>query len=345
MSNEEKPMQLRLELQLNPVADEVSAITAVVRPILKSVLYALKSDVVEEMGGFENVKVKMLPRLYRPGDRDCGLCFEYAVHDAMNRHEPSVLERLSDAMRNHCNVPGTTTASILFGAEKAGALNLINTAKERLTEDSRLLAGVRGQPAKLKRHIDSLAAAFRRKDVRDALPWSISGTWKADLFVGYTDSDRWVATTVKINPDHLEGARGLRIGIVPAREAKSDLVRRDDSRNLIICPLPHDGAFMEVFYQGWVVVQQFIKADAHLPKEVYLPRQAERQVARYLEDRREFPVLDVVDALHPLSQPGLLETQEQSAELVSRREKAVTIGTGAVVAPIAREKNESAVAG
>jgi hypothetical protein len=31
-------MQLRLELQLNPVADEVSALTAVVRPILEGTL-------------------------------------------------------------------------------------------------------------------------------------------------------------------------------------------------------------------------------------------------------------------------------------------------------------------
>lgn len=342
MSNSQESKQLRLdlrlELQRNPVADQVSAITAVVRPILRSLLYALRSDVIQEIGGFDKVKLKMLPRLYRPGDRDCGLCFEYAVHDAMNRQEPSVLERLNDAMRNYCKVSGGSPASILFGAEKAGALNLINTAKERLTQESRLLAGLRGQPAKLKRHIDSLAAAFRRKDVRDALPWSISGTWKADLFLGYTDSDRWVATTVKINPDQLEGARGLRIGIVPAREGKSDLVRRDDSRNLIICPLPHDGAFMEVFYEGWVVVQQFIKADAQLPKEVYLPRPADRQVVRYLQDRREFPVLDVIDALEPLSQPELLETEQRSADLVSRRETAVTIGTGAIVAPMAREK-------
>ena len=67
-------MQLRLQFQQSPVADEVSAITAVVRPILEGLLYGLKADVVEEVGGYENVKLKLLPRLYRPGDRDCGLC-------------------------------------------------------------------------------------------------------------------------------------------------------------------------------------------------------------------------------------------------------------------------------
>jgi hypothetical protein len=328
-------MQLRLQFQQNPVADEVSALTAVVRPILEGLLYALKSDVVAEVGGYENVKLMMLPRLYRPGDRDCGICFEYAVHNALNRHEPSVLERIQDAMTTYCHVPGSSSASILFGVEKTGALNLINTAKDCLTDDSSLLAGNRGRPAKLKRHIDSIAAAFRKRDQQYELPWSISGIWKADLFVGNTDTDRWVATTVKINQAHLEGARGLRIGIVPAREGRGDKVRMDDQRNLVICPLPYDGAFMEVFYQGWSVVQQFIKADAKVPREVALPRQPERQVAKTLEDRREFPVRDVIEALGILAQPELLRTQEQDASLVSRRESSPEISTQAVVTPIA----------
>src|SRR5687768_10918754 len=80
-------LQMRLQYQQNPVADEVSAITAVVRPILEGLLYALKAEVVAEFGGHGNVKLFMLPRLYRPGDRDCGICFEYAVHDALNRGE------------------------------------------------------------------------------------------------------------------------------------------------------------------------------------------------------------------------------------------------------------------
>ena len=280
----------------------------------------------------------MLPRLYRAGDGDCGLCFEYAVHDALNRREPAVIERIHDAAHQFCNVPGRDPSSILFGLEKTGALNLIDTVKERLTDESRLLAGVRAQPAKLKRHIDSIASAFRRRAERETLPWSISGLWKADLFIGYTDSDRWVATTVKINSNQLEGARGLRIGIVPVRGGADDRVRRDVQKNLIICPLPHDGSFMEVFYQGWGVIQQFIAADAQVPREVFLPRQTDRQVAHYLADRREFPILDVIEALLPLSQPELLRTQEQDAILVNRREAQYEIETGAVVAPMARNQ-------
>jgi hypothetical protein len=330
-------MQLRLQFQENVVADEVAAVTAVVRPILEGSLYGLKNETVAQVGGYERCTLAMLSRLYRPGDGDCGLCFEYAVHDALNRREPAVMERIHDAAHRYCNVPGQEPCSILFGLEKAGALNLIDTAKERLTEDSRLLAGVRAQRAKLRRHIDSIASAFRRRAERDALPWSIGGVWKADLFVGYEDSDRWVATTVKINAHNLEGARGLRIGIVPMRGGHNDGIRRDEAKNLIICPLPHDGSFMEVFYQGWTVVQQFIDADARVPKEVALPRQADRQVARYLADRRDFPVVEVIEALRPLSQPHLIRTEEQDAVLVNRREDEHEVETGAIVAPIARE--------
>jgi hypothetical protein len=264
-------MHIREQRQRNPVADEVLALTAVVRPILTGTLYALKQEIVAEAGGYEGVKLLMLPRLYKAGDGDCGICFEYAVHEAISRQDARVLERIEDAARL-CNVTGQAPPkSLLFGLEKTGTQQLIDTADDVLTDDSRLLYGTRGQPAKLKRHLNQLAGAFRNRQTRLALPYSIRGLWKADLFLGYTDSERWVATTVKINPSQLEGAAGLRIGIVPTRQGSSDRVRKDENKNLIICPLHHDEDFMQTFYEGWRIVQAFIDADANLPKEVTLP--------------------------------------------------------------------------
>lgn len=326
-------LQLRLENQQNPVADEVEALIAVVRPILEGTLYSLKQDVVKELGAYQQLKLKMLARLYKRGDGDCGICFEYAVHDALRRGEGSVSERVEDAL-TRCNIPGSKLASILFGAEKGGKIDLIETAKELLTPDSRLRYGSKGQPAKLMKHIDAAAAAFRKPSARKALPYSISGLWKADLFVGHTDEDRWVGTTVKINRTALESARGLRIGIVPAHQGRSDRVVKDVQKNLVICPLPYDGAFMELFYRGWIVVQQFIDADAQLPKEVYLPGSADRFVAQCLAERREFPVVDVIEALNPLAQPELLETTTRSAEVFERRSGAPDIG--AAITPLAK---------
>lgn len=92
---------------------------------------------------------------------------------------------------------------------------------------------------------------------------------------------------------------------------------------------------MEIFYSGWQIIRQFIAADAKVPPEVALPRQIDRHVARLLEERREFNVVDVIAALDTLSQPELLVTEARPAELVSRRDGSVMAETGALVAPIA----------
>lgn len=325
-------LQLRLEFQENPVVDEVSAVTAIVRPVLAGILYSLKRQVVDEVGGHQELKLFMLPRLRRPGDGDIGICFEYAVHNAIRSGNPLILERVLDAMAQ-CNLHGDHAASILFGAEKNGAVNLIDTASGLLTDDSALLYGKKGRPVKLKAHMSAIAAAFRKPSARALLPQSISGLWKADLFTGNPDTDRWIGTTLKINRTQLEGARGLRLGIVPASEGESDAIVRDDSKNLVVCPLPYDRSFMQAFYEAWEVVVQFLDSDAKLPTEAKLPRPPSRQVARYLEDRRKYPVLEVIDALEPLSQQHLLRTHEQSAEIVETR-ASETETTSALLAPI-----------
>ncbi len=277
----------------------------------------------------------MLPRLYRPGDGDCGICFEYAVHDAIRRGDELILEKVNDSMRRHCRVPGNETSSILFGAEKSGAIQLLETADNLLTDESRLLTGEQAQPIKLRRYINQLAAAFRKPTTRLALPYSISGLWKADLFLGMKDSDRWVGTTVKINPRHLEGARGLRIAIIPSQQGKNDRIQVDHAKNLVVCPLPYDGAFMELFYVAWGIVQQFIAADARTPREVSLPIASHRMVARLLDDRRQFSLTDVIESLIPLAQPELLASAEARAPIDSVGDVAPEVNT--VIAPISRE--------
>lgn len=327
-------MEIRSEVQQSEVADEVSALIAVVRPILQGILLSLKREVVDDQGGHAAIKLRTLGRLRRPGDGDTGICFEYAVHDAIARGDAVVTERVADAL-DRCRVPGETLASILFGVEKAGSQQLINTAAESLTSDSSLLYGTQGRPVKLKKHLSSAATAFRTRGKNSALPQSVSGLWKADLFLGTTDTDKWVGTSVKINRSHLEPVRGLRVGIVPAQQGNNDKIVKDERRNLMVCPLPYDGAFVETFYEAWILVIQFFEADAKVPKEVALPRPASRQVARLLEERREYPALDVIEALGPLAQPELLETQTNSAILVpSSSRSAAPVTTSSLVAPM-----------
>lgn len=319
------------ENQINPVADPFSAMIAVTRPILYGLLYSLKRDVVAEVGGYENVKLKMLPRLRRPGDGDIGICFEYAVHDAIRRKDQLVIERIYDALSNYCRVPGEKIESILFGVEKTGSLQLIDTAYNTLTDESRILTGAQAQPPKLKSHLHQIAQAFSRSTARESLPSSIKGLWKADLFLGYTDSDRWVGTTVKINPTALEGAQGLRIGITPAHQGKTDKIFIDHKKNLVVCPVPYDGLFMEVFYYAWGTVAQLMSADAQMPKEASLPSPLFRQVAQELVARREFSVLEVIEALLPIAQPWLLNNVKT---IVDVQVTNTAMGTEALISPI-----------
>jgi hypothetical protein len=88
---------------------------------------------------------------------------------------------------------------------------------------------------------------------------------------------------------------------------------------------------MQIFYEGWRIVQAFIAADAQIQKEVSLPRPVDREVARILAERRSFPVLDVIEAIAAFGQPGLLATQEKQVGFQTIKGEAAT---DMVVAPI-----------
>lgn len=303
--------------QKNDVQSEYEALFSVIYPIIKGLALSLKQDIVLQVGGYNNISLELFTRLYNPSDGDCGICFEYAVHDAIVRSNPDVLNRIDNALTKHCKIKGSAPSSILFGAEKSGILQFIDSVKEHLTDDSLLLTGDRGKPIKLKRHIDGVVSAFKKPKDRAKLPSSINGLWKADLFVGNTSQDKWVGTTVKINPSHLEGARGLRLGIVPSRQGKYDKIYKLETKNLIVCPVPYDGAFMEIFYEAWNIVKQFILAKGNMPTEMNLPSSLDRLVCKELVQRKTFPVLDVIEVLRTLGQPDFVDTTNKTLNVES----------------------------
>jgi hypothetical protein len=327
-------MEIREDRQSNPVVDEVGALVAVARPVLVGVLQSISEEVVSTFGERDQLPLRMLGRLRKRGDGDCGIAFEYAVHDAVLSGDPVVLERVADAL-NKCRIVRGDPASILFAIEKAGAQQLISTEVSLITENSRVLTGQPGQPVKLKKYLNTMAAAFRRPGTRLNLPQSIRGLWKADLFLGSTETDHWVGTSVKLNPVQLEPARGLRVAIVPSLSGRSDDIRLDEQRNLIICPMPHDGSFMQVFYEGWRIVQALCERDFKMPREVDLPNPTHREVARIFVERRDFPVAEVIEATRKFAQPDLLTT---STEVVSNVPFVTTIppGTSTIITPFPR---------
>lgn len=319
-------------IQTNDVHSEYEALFSVIHPILYGLAMTLKQDIVKQVGGYDKISLELFTRLYEPGDGDCGICFEYAVHDAIINKNQDVLERIESALSKFCRIKGDIPSSILFGAEKSGQLQFIDSVMEHLTEDSILLTGNKGQPIKLKRHINGVVSAFRKPQERAKLPNSINGLWKADLFVGNTGIDKWVGTTVKINPKQLESARGLRLGIVPCRQGKYDKIYKHETKNLIICPVPYDQSFMEIFYEGWSIVKNFIMARGEMPKEIDLPSGLDRLVCKELVARKRFPILDVLEVLKNMGQPHLIYIEETEASITSKTKETMKINK--IIAPM-----------
>ncbi|MGA3304239.1 MAG: hypothetical protein ABSC72_13265, partial [Methylovirgula sp.] len=83
----------------------------------------------------------------------------------------------------------------------------------------------------------------------------------------------------------------------------------------------------------WRLVQAFLKADAQIPKEALLPRPIDREVCKILQERREYPVLDVIEALETFAQPELLATDDKTVALQPLQGDAET---GTLIAPVSR---------
>ena len=304
-------LQIRQEHQLNAVSEPVSALVAVTRPIIVGLLHSIGEEYLEAHGGREGLRLADLGRVRKQSDGDLGVAFEYAVHDAVLRQEQAITERVSSALRL-VRITEGSPSSILFAIEKSGSKQLVDTRRELITADSRVLSGRRGQPVKLQGYMNQIAAAFHRPASRPQLPRSIRGLWKADLFLGSTGPDHWVGTTVKVNPLRLEAAEGLRIAIVPSSAGASDAVRLDEQKNLVICPVPHDYSFMQTFHEGMRIVQMLIKRDFNMPTDAELPDPAHREVARIYVERRAFKVPEVLDAVGVFAQPELLTTTPEN---------------------------------
>ncbi len=301
--------------QIDKVQDAVRAKMAMSVPILKALLHSLARDRINRLGGLDKISLHDLAREFREGYGDAGICFEYAVHQAIASANPLISDLVSEVLQDLCKIPGGAE-SILFGPEKEGVIPILESVQQALTEDSVVYVGNKGRPPKLKRYIPKIINAYRRNETRNKLPRCISGLWKADLFLGNRGPDAWVGTTIKINPSQLQGAEGLRIGIYPKRNAQ-DIPRHDGTLNLIRLPLPYDGEFMEVFYKSFFLVRAFFKADARVPAPVDLPDAEDRFLTQEFEKRREFPLLDVMSAIEALGQPGLVRTDDVHDEPVN----------------------------
>ena len=92
-------MEVREERQVNAVAEDVSALVAVTRPIIAGLLHSIAEEFLTPHGGRENMRLGDLGRVRKANDGDLGVAFEYAVHEAIVNHNPIVMERIGSALR------------------------------------------------------------------------------------------------------------------------------------------------------------------------------------------------------------------------------------------------------
>jgi hypothetical protein len=201
--------------------------------------------------------------------------------------------------------------------------------------NSPVLLGEGGSPVSLRAHLAAIGAAFRLPGTLLNLAQSIRGLWKTELFLGSAELDRWAAASVNVTVPRLAAAREPRIAVIPSVAGHSDAVRLDEQRNLVICPVPHDGSFVRIFYEGWRIVQRLCAGNFEMPSKADIPSPAHREVARIFVERREFPIPDVIEAIRKFAQPELLTS---SVEIVSNVpfETLAAPATSTIITPIAR---------
>ncbi|HEX3487863.1 MAG TPA: hypothetical protein VHU92_00915, partial [Streptosporangiaceae bacterium] len=69
-------MQIREDPQSNAVTDEVGALVAVARPVIVGVLQSISDEVVGAFSERNQLPLRLLGRLRKRGDGDCGIAFE-----------------------------------------------------------------------------------------------------------------------------------------------------------------------------------------------------------------------------------------------------------------------------
>src|SRR5262249_8837344 len=200
---------------------------------------------------------------------------------------------------------------------------------------SPVLLGEGGRPVSLREHLAAIGAAFRLPDALLNLAQSIRGLWKTELFLGSADHDQWVSAGIHMSPPSLRAAKAPRIAIVPSMAWHSDAIRLDEQKNTVICPLPHDGSFIQIFHEGWRIVQGLCASDFAMPSPSDIPGPVHREVARIFAERREFPIMEVIQATRKFAQPGLLTS---STEVVTNVPFGTTAppATSTMITPIAR---------
>jgi hypothetical protein len=281
---------------------EAAALLGVLPGILSGLLAGVKRQDIRDAGGPGAVRLCSLAWLAGRGDAVLDACLKRVFVDAVNRGDPLLLGPVEDTLTRILGLPGSTPAAVLRTLAGSGSAG-VPRAAGGLTGRSLLMAGTPGAPVSLARHWETITRASWSAAARGALPDSIAGVCRADLLLGYSDSDRWVLVVLRRDARRLKPAAGVRVGLVSAEHAAGEEPYWDSVLRMAVCPLSEDG-FLGVFHGAWRTVQAFLAADAGTPK-AWVLKGPEKHVAGILDAHRAWPVTELIRALTATQTPSL----------------------------------------
>lgn len=307
--------------QTAPITERGRAMYAVTRSILRALVDQLTIEDLTDLNTDKaDLTMRQLAKAARL-QRDKGMRgdgFEWAVHEALQGEEPTVVEPVLEAMQKASPRGFKRTSmpqSLLFGYERAKYLGFLDAVVEDAADEAVILPDTRGRPPAFGNWVRVAAegqSAERRLGAR------LRKVWKTDLFLSDEDRRRHVAATIKSNAGLLETGPGLRIGIVPEAHGIPRGVTfqriKGSSSGLWVVTLSDPDGFMGIYNDAYAAVAEAIatlgrhdRGGKYWTKPTPMGVQIQTQLESYGTRR----VVDIEDGLDEAAQHDLVGVENR----------------------------------
>jgi hypothetical protein len=336
VTNQKTGSEVTFLAQKGPVDKYGRAMYAVARSIIRAQLDQMTTeDLVDLNVDRPDVNLRQMSKFARL-QRDKGMRgdgFEWAVHEAIQGGEPSVVEPIVDAMKR-ASGPSfkgmSSPRSLLFGYERAKYLGFLDALVTEAGHDAVLLPDGQGRPFTFGPWV---TVAARGKAAEPYLRSRIKQVWKTDLFLSDEDRRRHLGTTIKSNWHALEGGRGLRLAVVP--EAADLPAGLSYHKGMWVTALPDPNGFMGVFNDAYESVAEAILTLGRHDRGLYFykPTPTGQRLREQLEGYGDVKVIDVVNALDEAAQQDLIGVEHRLVSVDAPSWLRLTEARSHVIAP------------
>lgn len=319
-TKEEKALsKISFVTQKAPVDERGRALYAVARSIIRALV-----DQIPESGltvlntDRADVTLRQLAYVARL-QRDKGMRgdgFEWAVHEAIQGAEPTVIEPLVSAMKRASprGFKGLEhPESLLFGYERAKYLGFLEAVIDNASEEAVILPDTRGRPPAFDNWV-RLAATGEAAEPQ--LGARLKKIWRTDLFVSDQERHRHLAVTIKSNKEQLESGPGLRIGVVPEHKDLPAGVTKQTSKagdSLWVVTLPDPHGFMGLYNDAYGAVGEAVTTLGRHGRGNYWqkPTPMAQKIQQQLEDYADVKVAEIEWALNEAAQQDLADVESR----------------------------------